>query len=138
MAQAAAEPIAASLTERRISWLTLLLGFAAALVVGYFRGRVWGVGLSAGAGLAWFNFRWLRRSLDALVMASTAQAGREKPLVPLSTYFLAVFRYALIGLAVYVIFVYLHVPLASLLVGLCALGAAVIAASAYEILNPTE
>jgi small-conductance mechanosensitive channel len=138
MTQAATEPGAASGTERRISHLTLLFGFAAALAMGYFRGRVWGVGLAIGSGLAWFNFRWLGRSLDALVAASTSQAGQEKPLVPLSTYFLAFFRYALIGLAVYVIFIYLHVPLASLLVGLCALGVAVIAASAYEILNPME
>jgi small-conductance mechanosensitive channel len=76
--------------------------------------------------------------LDSLVLASTAQAGREKPLVPLSSYFLALFRYALIGLTVYVIFIYLHVPLASMVVGLCALGAAAIAASVYEILRPVE
>jgi small-conductance mechanosensitive channel len=138
MAQPAIDPAQGSITERRISWLTLTIGFAAALAAAYFRGRAWGVGLAAGAALAWLNFRWLRRGLDALVTASTAQSGREKPLVPLSSYFLALFRYALIGLTVYVIFTYLHVPLLSLIVGLCALGAAAIAASVYEILIPTE
>jgi hypothetical protein len=39
---------------------------------------------------------------------------------------------------VYVIFKYLRVPLASMVVGMCALGAATIAASVYEILRPLE
>jgi hypothetical protein len=132
------EALIPTATERRISWLTLVLGATAALVTGYYKGRVWGVGLAFGAALAWLNFRWLRRGLDSLVAASTAQAGREKPQVPLSSYFLAGLRYALIGLSVYVIFIYLHVPLASMVVGLCALGAAAIAASVYEILRPVE
>jgi hypothetical protein len=76
--------------------------------------------------------------LDALVVASTAQAGKEKPAVPLLSYFGMVFRYGLIALAVYVIFIYLRVPLVSMIVGLCALGAATVAASVYEILYPAE
>ena len=44
----------------------------------------------------------------------------------------------LIALIVYVIFVYLHIPLVSMLVGLCALGAAAIAASVYEIFRPAK
>ena len=65
--------------------------------------------------------------------ASTAQTGAPKPQVPLGTYFLALFRYALIALIVYVIFKVLNVPLVSMMLGLCALGAAAIAASVYEI-----
>ncbi len=126
------------LTERRISWLTLVFGGLAGLGGGLLRGRVWGVGLVIGAVLAYFNFRWLRRGLDGLVEASTAQAGRKKPQVPLGSYSLALLRYGLIGLTVYVIFEYLHVPLASMIVGLCALGAAAIVASVYEILHPVE
>jgi hypothetical protein len=126
----------AALTERRISWLTLLIGFLAALFVALLRNRLWGLGLGIGALLAWLNFRWLRQGLDALVVASTAQAGKEKPVVPLLTYFAMLFRYGLIALAVYVIFIYLRVPLVSMVVGLCALGAATIAASVYEILHP--
>jgi hypothetical protein len=95
--------------------------------------RVWAGGLLIGAVLAWMNFRWLRRGLDALVAASTAQAGVEKPRVPLGAYFGAVFRYGLIALSVYVIFKLLKVPLASMVVGMCALAAAAIAASVYEL-----
>ena len=52
--------------------------------------------------------------------------------MPLGTYFAAVFRYGLIALVVYVIFKFLQVPLASMVVGMCALAAAAIAASVYE------
>jgi hypothetical protein len=138
MASTTAEPPPAAVTERRISWLTLLIGSLAALLVAVLRDRLWGAGLAIGAALAWLNFRWLRRGLDALVTASTAQAGKEKPSVPLLTYFAMLFRYGLIALAVYVIFEYLRVPLVSMVVGLCALGAATIAASVYEISHPAD
>jgi ATP synthase I chain len=138
MASIAAEPPPSAVTERRISRLTLLIGFVAALLVALLRDRLWGAGLAIGAALAWLNFRWLRRGLDALVVTSTAQAGKEKPTVPLLTYFAVVFRYGLIALVVYVIFEYLRVPLVSMVVGLCALGAATIAASVYEILHPAD
>jgi len=61
------------------------------------------------------------------------KAGVEKPRVPLGAYFAAVFRYGLIALIVYVIFKVLGVPLASMVVGMCALAAAAIAASVYEL-----
>jgi len=100
--------------------------------------RPWATGLAIGTVLAWLNFRWLKRGLDALVRASEAQQGRERPKVPLATYFTAIFRYGLLVLAVYVIFNYLHVPIGSMVVGLCALAAATIAASVWEILHPVE
>ena len=130
----AVEPVPGA-TERRISWLTPLFGFAAALLVALLRDRSWGLGLAIGAALAWLNFRWLRRGLDSLVIASTAQADKEKPKVPLLTYFAMLFRYGLLALSVYVIYNYLHVPLGSMVVGLCALAAAALAASVYEILR---
>jgi hypothetical protein len=138
MALRIADSPPAAVTERRISWLTLLIGLAAGLLVALLRERLWGVGLGIGAALAWLNFRWLRRGLDALVVASTAQAGKEKPAVPVLNYFGMLFRYGLIALAVYVIFEYLRIPLVSMVVGLCALGAATIAASVYEILHPVH
>ena len=138
MAVSAADSSPAAVTERRISWLTLFIGLASALLVALLRDRLWGVGLAIGAVLSWLNFRWLRRGLDALVATSTAQAGKEKPAVPLLSYFGMLFRYGLIALAVYVIFIYLRVPLVSMIVGLCALGAATIAASVYEILHPVD
>ncbi len=100
--------------------------------------RLWGAGLGIGAALGWLNFRWLRRGLDALVLASTAQAGKEKPTFPITSYLGMLFRYGLIALAVYVIFEYLRVPLVSMVVGLCALGAATVVASVYEIFDPAD
>jgi small-conductance mechanosensitive channel len=127
-----------AVTERRISWLTLLIGLVCGFFVAIFRDRLWGLGLCIGAVLAWLNFRWLGRGLDALVNASKAQATAAKPRVPLATYFLAAFRYGLIAFTVYVIFKLLKVPLLSMVVGLCALGAAAIVASVYEILRPVD
>jgi small-conductance mechanosensitive channel len=124
--------------EKWIARLTLLLGALAAIPVAVFYAPLWGAGIFVGAILAWLNFRWLRRGLDALTAASTAQADRPKPEVPLSTYFTAAFRYGLIALAVYVIFEYLNVPILSMIFGLCALGAATMAVSVYEILHPQE
>ena len=119
-------------TERRIAWLTLVFGVVASAAA-FAGSRLWAAGLLIGAVLAWLNFRWLRRGLDVLVAASAAQAGVAKPRVPLGTYFAAVFRYGLIALLVYVIFKILKVPLASMVVGMCALAAAAIAASVYEL-----
>jgi ATP synthase I chain len=125
-------------TERWIARLTLLLGGLAALPVAVFYGPLWGGGILVGASLAWFNFRWLKQGLDALTAASTAQAGQPSPQVPVFVYFKALFRYGLIGLTVYVIFKYLNVPILSMIFGLCALGAATLAVSVYEILHPQE
>jgi hypothetical protein len=122
-------------TERRIALLTLVFGSAASAASAVAGSRVWAAGLLIGAVLAWLNFRWLRRGLDALVTASAAQAGAEKPRVPLGLYFAAVFRYGLIALIVYVTFKLLQVPLASMVVGMCALAAAAIAASVYELFS---
>jgi hypothetical protein len=125
-------------SEKWIARLTLLLGALAAIPVAVFYGAVWGVGILVGAILAWLNFRWLCQGLDALTIAATAQANRRKPRVPIATYFKALFRYGLIALAVYVIFKYLNVPVLSMIFGLCALGAATLAVSVYEILHPQE
>jgi len=122
-------------TERRIAWLTLVFGAAACVAAAFAGSRLWAAGLIIGAVLAWLNFRWLRRGMDALVAASAAQAGVEKPRVPLGSYFAAVFRYGLIAMIVYVIFKFLQVPLASMVVGMCALAAAAIAASVYELFH---
>lgn len=132
----AADASPAAVTERRISRLTLLIGVLAGIIVAPVYDMRWGAGLAIGAALAWLNFRWLKGGLDALVTASTAQSDSQKARVPLGTYFRMLFRYGLIAAAVYVIFVLLKVPLLSMVLGLCALGAATIAASVYEIWRP--
>ncbi len=133
-----AENLAASSsrTEKRIAWLTLLIGGVSAggaLATGQ---GMWAAGLAVGATLGWLNFHLLGRGLDGLVLQSIAQRERKRAKVPISAYLGIAFRYALIGLAVYVIFAYLHFPLASLIFGLCALAAAAIAASVWEIVRP--
>ena len=124
--------------ESRIAWLTLILGAVAALPVAYAEGWHWGAGILIGAVLAWLSFRWLRQGLDALTEAAVAQANQKIVQVPLFTYFKALFRYGLIALSVYAIFVYLNVPVLSMVLGLCALGAATIVVSVHSILRPSR
>jgi hypothetical protein len=121
------------LSESRISQLTIVIGILAAIPVAYFRSPRFGAGIFIGSILAWFNFRWLKQGLDAL---TAAVAARQKAKFPIGTYFKAMFRYGLIALAAYVIFKYLNVPVLSMILGLCALGAATIVVSVYEILRP--
>jgi hypothetical protein len=134
----ASESLTYARTEQRVAWLTLVLGGTAAIIVAILRRPAWAQGLAVGTVLAWLNFRWLKRGLDALVAVATAQEGVAKPRIPVGTWFRLMFRYGLIAFCVYVIFKYLKVPLASMVVGLCALGAATMAASVYEILRPVE
>jgi len=125
-------------TERRIAWLTLAVGFVSGAIALSLRRSDWAVGLVFGAALGWLNFQWMRRGASALSVASVAQAGIENPKLPRWSFVAVALRYGLIGLGVYVIFIYLHVPLASLVLGLCALGAATIAASVWEITSSSE
>lgn len=126
----------ATQTERRIAWLTLVFGALATVIAAVVHRPLWAGGLMVGAVLGWFNFRWLRQGMNGLVMASQAQAGVSRPRVPTGAYFRVLFRYALIALTVYVIFEVLKFPLASMVVGLCALGPAAIVASVYEVARP--
>jgi hypothetical protein len=123
------------LSESRISQLTLVIGLLAAIPVAYFHSPRFGAGIFIGSVLAWLNFRWLKQGLDAL---TAAIISRQKGKVPVGTYFKAMFRYGLIALAAYVIFRYLNVPVLSMILGLCALGAATMVVSVYEILRPQD
>ena len=125
-------------TERRIARLTLVLG-AIGAAGGYFlfSTRV-GVGVLIGALLAWANFKWLKNALDAITRASTAQAQSAKVRLPIWSIFGLIGRYLLIGASVYVIFTFFRIPVLSMLVGLCALGAATIGASLYEVFQSWE
>jgi hypothetical protein len=125
-------------TESWISYLTLLLGAAAGVATGLRYEWRWGIGIMIGAALGWMNFRWLKQGLDALTQTIAAEAPQSKGMVPLGAYFKALFRYALIALIVYVIFKYLKVPVLSMILGLCALGAATLAVSVHEMLRPQE
>jgi hypothetical protein len=139
----------------RIAALTLIVGFAAATVALALRRPDWAKGLAGGAVLGWLNFRWLRRGIRAVIIAAMAQAsqaqgqdvvagteagrpatGAKPAALQLGTFFALIFRYALVACGAYVIFVYLHVPLVSIGLGLCALIAAIMMASVWEIVKP--
>ena len=133
---------------RRIQWLTVEFGIASAVAALILHRIDWAEGLFAGAALGWLNFRWLQSGIRGVFESALAQAkavpeGGEPPASSANSAtsgllraFSMLFRYAFIALCVYVIFVYLHVPLMSIGLGLCALVAAIITASVWEALRP--
>jgi len=125
-------------TEQRIAWLTLVIGLVGALITAFFFSSRHALGVLVGTGLAWCNFRWLRRGMDALVEVSSDPERPRPKQAQVFAALRAAGRYALLGLAIYVIFKLFGVPLLSMVVGLCALGAAATAASLYEILHSSE
>jgi len=135
------------LTERRIARLTLVIGALAAAASCYFSSLRMAAGILAGALLAWIGFHWLESALDGMVRASLAAADAPQARAPVDAVsgrgmtgsILKIFgRYALIGGAVCVIFFVFRVPVISMLIGLCALGAATIAATLYELWHPAN
>lgn len=122
-----------ALTERRIARLTLVLGgIASAGACFLFSIRV-GAGVLVGALLGWVNFRWLKNALDTVARVSTAQTESPKARLPVGSVIGLIGRYFLIAVSVYAIFIFFGIPILSMLVGLCALGAATIGASLYEV-----
>jgi putative Mn2+ efflux pump MntP len=133
---------------RRIRALTLGFGFAIAAMAFASHRPDWAKGLIGGALLAWLNFLWLSRGIRAMLAVPLADAATllqptdeaepaasEKPRSNAGAYFALVFRYALVAVGVYVMFMYLHIPLVSIGLGLCSLVVAVIAASVWEVIS---
>ena len=136
---------------QRIALLTLVFGLATAIVAMALHRADWAKGLAGGAVLGWLNFRWLRRGIRAMLNAAMAQADAPRTAQPdasrppeksvksgisaAGSYLALLFRYALVALGVYAIFNYLHVPLVSIGLGLCALIAAIMTASVWEVVK---
>ena len=128
-------PVIGTRVLRNIGNLTLAIGaLAGGLALVFHRGE-WAKGVILGAALAWLHFKGIKRGVGVML---SVDADRESKPSRGAMVLLLVFRYVLLGGAVYVIFNYIHVPLLSIAVGLCALGAATIAASVWEILSPAE
>jgi hypothetical protein len=125
-------------TVRRIAFLIPIFGLAGGLLAAALHQLDWSEGVVLGSGLAWLNFRWLRRGIEAFTSSDAGHGRTEERRPSTATYLAALFRYALIGFAVYVIFTYLHVPLVSIALGLCAFAAATITASVWEILQSVK
>ena len=116
---------------------TLALGFFGAAAAFLLHRSDWAAGIVFGAILGWLDFRWLRRGASSMLTVSSGETPSPPRSAGLSA-LLALFRYVLIALMGYAIFKYLQVPLVSIVVGLCALGAATIAASVWEVLHPEK
>jgi hypothetical protein len=124
------------LTERRIAQLTLAIGAVASAGAAAFVSIRMGAGILVGSLVAWISFQWLESALDSLMQVSTAQAGSAQARMPLGSIMKIVGRYVLIGAVVCVTFFVFQVPVVSMLLGLCALGAATILATLYEVFRP--
>ena len=133
---------------RRIQWLTIAFGVISAAVALVMHRTDWAKGLLGGAVLAWLNFRWLQTGIRGIFETALSRAnasvgrtgapvsGANSAVSGMVRAFAMLFRYALVALGVYVIFIYLHVPLVSIGMGLCALVAAIITASVWEAVKP--
>lgn len=120
--------------DRRLAWLTLLLGFGAAAITFSLVTRAAGAGVAIGTLLAWINLRWLEEGANAMVRVSAARAGHSQARVSAWVYVKLFGRYALIALVLYVIVRGSTIPVVSVLGGLLALGAAAMVAGLYEVL----
>jgi hypothetical protein len=125
-------------TERRISYLTLVVGAAGAILAAFFSPPRYAIGILLGGVLAWLNFRWLRRGMDAVADAASDPTGPRPQQAQIAAALRVALRYALLGLAIYVIFKVFSVPMLSMVIGLFALGVAATAAGLYEILHSSE
>jgi len=129
------QPIVGERTVRRVLILTPSLGILAGAIAFLLHRPDWAEGLVLGSILGWLNFRWMKRGLEAFTSVAAARAGEARRQSSAPTYLAAVFRYVLIGASVYVIFKVLHVPLVSLVLGLCSLAVAILTASVWEIVQ---
>jgi hypothetical protein len=121
--------------ERRIEWMTAVVGLVAALFAVFRWGWRPGAGVAIGAGLMWLNFRWLKQGVAALVTVSTAQQGMPRARVPWGIFAKFFGRFALLLVVVYVILSRSLLPAGAVVAGLFALVAAVMIELLFEILR---
>ena len=124
--------------QRRVEWLTLGLGAAAALVMAAGWGWREAVGVAAGAVLSWLNYRWLKRGVKSLAQVSLAQADAPQVRVPRRVYVRFFARVALLLGVVYVILTRSSVLAGAVLAGLFCLVAAVLIELVYELARGLE
>jgi ATP synthase I chain len=121
--------------QRRIAALTLGIGAIAAAIVALTVTWRWGIGILIGAALALINFLWLEQGLGAISKLAQAQHGAPKPRISLWVWIKVFSRYGLIAILLYTAWVLVHIPVVSMLAGLCALGAAVMTEGIYEVIG---
>lgn len=122
-----------SAAERRIEYLTIGIGVAAAVVAGVISGARAGLGVAVGTLLSWLNFRWMRQGISALARVATAQSDVEKVRIPKSAYAKFLGRYVLLIIVAYVILRGFRSIGLALLAGLFAGVAAVLAELVFQL-----
>ena len=113
--------------ERRIEYFTLGIGAVGGVGAAFIWGFRYGLWFAVGAVLSWLNFRWMKQGISALARLSAAQQGAEKIRVPRTVYVKFVGRYLLLIAVAYVILRGFEFAMLSLLAGLFAVAAAVLA-----------
>lgn len=116
-----------SAAERRIEYLTIGIGAAAAVAALAVWGIRAGVGVAIGALLSWLNFRWMKQGISTLARLSTAQSEPEKTHIPTSAYAKFLGRYVLLIIVACVILRGFRSMALALLAGLFAAVVAVLA-----------
>ena len=127
-----------AVAERRIEYLTLAVGAAAAVAAVVFWSVRAAAGIAVGAILGWLNYRWLKQGVGALTALAKAQQGAAKVRIPRSVYFKFIGRYVLLILVAYVILTRLRVPVESLLAGFGALVIAVLGEIIWQLFGTNK
>jgi len=109
----------------RIKYLTIAVGLAGTAAMFFARGRGAAAGFLAGAGISYVNFELLCGLSH--IMGASASKGRAWGV-------LIALRYAIVGVAVYVIVRILGITPVAVLAGLLAAFAAVILEILYELI----
>lgn len=134
-------------TERRISRAMIALGVVGTILCAVWGGSQWGIGFAIGAALSALNFRWMKAAVQALADAATghwaapdrnpasgaAQAPPPRRGGGVGTAVRFVFRYALIALVAYAIFLSSLASLEAFFAGLFLFIAAILAEVARQI-----
>lgn len=124
--------------ERRIEYLTVGIGAAAAIAAGTEWGFRVGVGVAIGALLSWLNFRWMKQGIGTLARLAAAQSDAENPHIPKSAYAKFLGRYVLLIIVAYVILRGFRTTGLALLAGLFAGVAAVLVELIAQLFRGTR
>ncbi len=119
-------------TERRLDYFLIAFGLLGALVAGVTRGRGAAGGILLGSGLSYVNFRWLKAGVTSLTSSAAHAATTGEGAPPKVGLGRFLFRFALVGIALYAILISHLVAFWAVLVGLFAAVAAILLEAVYE------
>src|SRR5258707_5903151 len=115
---------------QRIYRLIVVIGVLGCLWMWRWKGWEFAVAFGVGAAVSGLNFHWIKGAADLLASKFSLQPNAEPPKRVAAKFIL---RYALIGIAGYVMFVNLRVSLPAFAGGLLVLAAAILAEMIYEL-----